>query len=347
MIAYKVNPSSVERPPNRSMCKFPLRMCLPRGRYNLKETVASTQSPHYPPSQATTGIKGKGRTAARPLPPPSSDLDADEIVPDSELEFEDLEDAIQNESLDDSSDDFVPEEDSESDVPQNQESDVPLAVSMTTPDTFARPSSSKAGLSFKAPRGRRPAAKMQSEVESSDSSDSDDSIAASKNPPRRKKAVPAGRKGRKGATSSRRPSGPRRRRGRRADDEESDQESDISDGLLEPSDDDAKPPPKGLQPHQIQSLIKTAERRMRKKLGRKLTMVQFFTAYPNPPHINVRSSAFSVTNRQSSFTSSTLNSRVVGETSRRPSPSLPLRRRNSPRTCVPPFYRSSRKAYTG
>jgi hypothetical protein len=51
-------------------------------------------------------------------------------------------------------------------------------------------------------------------------------------------------------------------------------ETDISDGLLEPSDDDAKPPPKGLGPHQTYGLIKVAERRMRKKLGRKLTLVR-------------------------------------------------------------------------
>lgn len=210
------------------------------------------------------------------LPPPSSDLDDDEIVPDSELEFEDLEDVVQNESSGDSSDDFVPEESSESDAPQDQGSDVPLRMSMATPDTVTRPSFSKAGPSSKASRGRRSTARAQSEVDLSDLSDSDDSVAASKKAPQKKIVVPTRRKGRRGATSPRGPPVRRRGRGRRAEGDESDQESDISDGLLEPSDDDAKPPPRDLQPEQIRALIKATERRLRKKLGRKLTMVRLY-----------------------------------------------------------------------
>lgn len=218
---------------------------------------------------------------AKPLPPPSSDLDDDEIVPDSELEFEDLEDAIRNESSDGSGDDFVPGESSQSDVPQDQESDLPLRVSMATTNTSVRPSSSKAGPSSKTSRGPRSAAKSRSEMKSSDSYDSDDSIALSKRAPRRKQAAPAKSRGRKGTAPPRRPPGPRRRRGRHAESDGSDQETNISDGLLEPSDDDAKPPPKGLEPHQTHALIKAAERRMRKKLGRKLTMVR-----PPPPALH-------------------------------------------------------------
>lgn len=213
---------------------------------------------------------------ARLLPPPTPDLDDSEIVPDSELEFEDLEDAVQNESSDGSSDNFVPEESSESDVQQDQESDVPLRMSMATPNTSARPSSSKAGPSPKASRGRRSAVKIQSEVEPLDSDDSDDSIVAGKKAPQRMQTAPARRKARGGIIPSRRPSGSQRGQGRRAEDDESDQESGISDGLLEPSDDDAKSPPKGLDPHQTRALIKAAERRMRKKLGRKLTVVRLY-----------------------------------------------------------------------
>lgn len=213
---------------------------------------------------------------ARPLPPPRCDLDDDEIVPDSELEFEDLEDVAQNESLDGSDDDFVPGESSQSDVPQDQESDLPLRVSMATTNTPVRSSSSRAGPSSKTSRGPRLVVKTESEVESSDSDDSDDSIAVSKKAPLRKQVAPVRNRGRKGAAPPRRPS--RRGRGRRAQSDESDQGTDVSDGLLEPSDDDAKPPPKGLEPHQIHALIKAAERRMRKKLGRKLTMVR-----PPPP----------------------------------------------------------------
>lgn len=210
---------------------------------------------------------------ARPLRPPSPDLDDDEIVPDSELEFEDLEDVIQNESSDYSSDDFVPEESSESDAPQDQESGVPLRVSMATANTSARPSSSKAGPSSRASGGRKSAAIVNSEVESSELSDSEVPVVANKMAPRKKKAIPAVNRGRGGAATRRRPPGPRRRRGRRAEDDVSDQESDMSDGILEPSDDEAKPPPKGLDPNQTRALIKVAERRMRKKLGRKLTIV--------------------------------------------------------------------------
>ena len=211
---------------------------------------------------------------AKPLPPPNSDPDDDEIVPDSELEFEDLEDTIQIESSDDSGDDFIPEESSQSDVPQDQGSDLPLRVSLATTNTSTRPFSSRAGPSSKTSRGPRSAAKIQSEVESSDPDDSDDSIAISKRAPRKKQAAPVRSRGRKSAAPPRRLRGPRRGRGRRAESDETDQETDISDGLLEPSDDDAKPPPKGLQPHQIRAWIKDAERRMRKKLGRKLTLVR-------------------------------------------------------------------------
>jgi len=224
---------------------------------------------------------------ARFLQPPSSDLDDDEIVPDSELEFEDLEDIVQNESSDNSSDDFVPEESSESDAPQDQESGVPLRVSMATVNTSARPSSSKAGPSSKASRGRRAAAVAQSEAESSGSSDLDDSAVAGKRAPQKKKAVPAIRRGRGGAAPRRGPPVPRRGRGRRAEDDESDQESDMSGSLLEPSDDEAKPPPKGLDPHQTRALIKVAERRMRKKLGRKLTIVRLPPTPPNCPTLTI------------------------------------------------------------
>lgn len=207
---------------------------------------------------------------ARLLPLPSSDLDDDEIVPDSELEFADLDGAVVNESSDGSGDDFVPEESSESDVPRDQEPEAPLWVSMATPSTSTRPSPLKLGSSFKTSRGRKSAAGTQSGVESSGPCDSDDSVVVSKKP-RGKKAAPARHKGRKDASPIPRPPVPRRVRGRRG---EPDQESDMSDGLLEPSDDDAKPPPKGLQPHQTRALIKVAERRMRKKLGRKLTIVR-------------------------------------------------------------------------
>jgi len=284
---------------------------------------------------------------ARRLPPPSSDLDDDKIVPDSELEFEDLEDAIQNESSGDSGDDFVPGESSESDALQDRGSDVPLRVSMATPSTSTRPSSSKAGSSSKTWGGRGSAAKTQYEVESSDPSDSDDSTVASKKAPRRKQAAPAKSKRRRGVVPLRRPPGPRRGRWRRAESEASGQESDISDGLLEPSDDDTKPPPNGLHPNQTRTVIKVAERRMRKKLGRKLTMVWHSTAYPRLPYVDDCSFAFSVKSRRSNSTSSIQNSRVVGEISRRPLLSSPRRRRSNPRICGPFFCRSSRKACTG
>lgn len=229
--------------------------------------------------QATADVKGKGRAVARLLPPPGSDLDDDEIVPDSELEFEDHEEAVQIESSGGSSDDFVPEESSDSDVQQDREPDVPVRVSMATLSTSTRPSSSRAGPSSKVSGGLGLTAKTYSEAESSDSSGPEDSTAASKAAPRRRKAAPVVRKRRVGAAPPRRPLAPRRGRGRRAEDDESGQESDASDGLLEPSDDDAKPPPKGLQPHQTRALIKVAERRMRKKLGRKLTIVRFSTTY--------------------------------------------------------------------
>ena len=284
----------------------------------------------------------------RHLQPPSSDLD-DEIVPDSELEFEDLEGVVQNESSDSSSDNFVPEESSESDVPQDRGSSLPLRVSMATTDTPARPSSSKAGPSSRASRGHRSTAVACSEAESSDSSDSDDSATASKRAPRKKKATPAMRRARGGITTRRRPPVPRRGRGRggRAEDDKSGQESDVSDGLLEPSDGEAKPPPKGLDPHQTRALIKVAERRMRKKLGRKLTVVRPSPALPESPYIDSLSSASSVTSQQPNSTSSTQSSRAVGEISRRQLPSSPRRRRSSPRTCWSLSYHSSRKVYTG
>jgi len=231
------------------------------------------------------GIKGKGSTVARPLPPPRSDLDDGEIVPDSELEFKDLEDVIQNESPDDSDDEFVPGESSQSDAPQDREPDLPLRVSMATTNPSVRPSSSRAGPSSKTSRGPKLAAKTQSEVESSDSYDSDDSISVSKKAPRRKQAVPVRSRGRKSAAPPRRPSG--RRRGRRAQSDESGQETGISDGLLEPSDDDAKPPPRGLEPNQTHALIKAAERRMRKKLGRKLTLVRPPPPAPHRPGLTI------------------------------------------------------------
>lgn len=281
MMAYKPSPLSEEPPTEWYMCKFLLRGCFPRGRYNSKETLYQLGCLISSPFQATAGIKGKGRVVAKPLPPSSSDLDDDEIIPDSELEFEDLENAVQNESSDDSSDDFVPEGSSESDVPQDRESDVPLGVSMATPNNSTRHSFSRAGPSSKPVRGRGPAAKMQFETESPDPDDSDDSIAPSKKAPRRKQTAPARRKGKSAAAAPRRPDAPGRGRGRRAKSDESDQDSDINDGLLEPSDDDAKPPPSDLQPHQLRTVIKAAERKMRKKLGRKLTMVQLSPAYFN------------------------------------------------------------------
>ena len=224
---------------------------------------------------------------ARFLQPPISDLDDDEIVPDSELEFEDLEDVVQNESSDSSNDDFVPEESSESDAPQDQESGVPLKVPMATTNTSADPSSSKAGPSSRASGGRKSAAVADSEAESSELSDSDVPVVASKRAPQKKKAVPATRRRGGGNATGRRPAGPRRGRGRRAEDDMADQESDISDGILEPSDDEAKPPPKGLEAHQTRALIKVAERRMRKKLGRKLTIVRLSPASPNRPTLTI------------------------------------------------------------
>ena len=221
-----------------------------------------------------TSVKGKGRTVARPRLTP--DLDQGEIVPDSELEFEDLETAVQNESSGDSSDDFVPEESSQSDAPQDEESDVPYRVGKPVLDSFARPSSSKAGPSSKTSRGRRSAAKTQ--ADSSDPSDTDDSFVADTNVSRRKKAASTKVKRQKKAVRPRRP-GPRRRGGRRSESEESDGEFGNSDNLLEPSDDDAEPPPRGLQPHETLALIKAAQRRMRKKLGHKLTLVRLAILY--------------------------------------------------------------------
>jgi len=283
----------------------------------------------------------------RPLQPPSSDLDEDEVVPDSELEFEDLDGVVQNESSDSSSDNFVPEESSESDAPQDQESGAPLRVSMATANTSAHPSSSRAGQSSRALGVRKSTTVADSEAQSSESSDSDDPVVASKKTPWKKRTVLAMRRGRGAAATRRRPPGPRRGRGRRAEDDVSDQESDISDEILEPSDDEAKPPPKGLEAHQTRALIKVAERRMRKKLGRKLTLVRLSPTSPEPPYIYYFSSAYSVTSRQPNSTFSTQSSRVVGEISRRPSPSSPQRRRSSLRGCWSLSYHSNKKAYTG
>ena len=219
------------------------------------------------------------------MQPPSSDLE-DEIIPDSELEFQDLEVVAQNESSEDSGDDFVPGETSQSDVPQEQDSDVPLRLTTAVASTSTRPSSSKAGTSSKIPRGRKSTALALSEAESSDSSDAENLFAARK-VPRGRRAAPTRGMGRRGAPQFRRPSGPRRRRGGRAESDESDQESGSSDVLLEPSDDDAKPPPKGLQPHETHALIKAAHRRMRKKLGRKLTIVGPSIAYPRSPLMTI------------------------------------------------------------
>lgn len=203
---------------------------------------------------------------AGPLPPPSLDLDEDEIVPDSELEFEDLENAVQNEASGDSSDDFVPEGSSQSNI---SEDDVPLSTTIS--NNFARPSSSKAGPSSKTLKGRRSVVRAQPEADLSDWSDTEDSFVTSAKAPRRNKAAPKVGKGRKSAPQPRRRRRPQR--GRHPESDESDQAPDNSDDLLEPSDEDAKPPPRGLHPHQTHSLIKAAERKMRKKLGRKLTLV--------------------------------------------------------------------------
>jgi hypothetical protein len=203
----------------------------------------------------------------------TSDPEEDEIIPDSELEFEDLENAVQNESSGDSSDNFIPEESSQSDVSQDDEPNIPIRAPKATPNTSTRPSSSKAGPSSKTSRGRRSAAKAQSEADSSDLSGTDDSFTVHMKAHRRKKAAPTRGKGRRNVVY------PRRRGGRRSESIESDGESDNSDGLLEPSDDDAKPPPKGLQPHEILKLIKVAQRRMRKRLGRKLTLVRLRIVY--------------------------------------------------------------------
>jgi len=208
---------------------------------------------------------------AGPLLPPRRDLDEEEIVPDSELEFEDLENAPRNESSGGSGDDFIPEENSQSDFSQNEDSDASFRLSKTTPKGHARPSSSKVGSSSKPRGGRRPTTKTQSD---GDFSDSPDSSVAGAQAPQRKKAVPTKGKGRRNAAPPRRPRGSRRRgRERQSEKEESDKGSESSDGLLEPSDDDAKPPPKDLHPHQTLALIKSVQRRMRKKLGRKLTWV--------------------------------------------------------------------------
>lgn len=193
---------------------------------------------------------------------------------------------IQSESSDRSDDDFVPGEASQSDVSEDQESHLPLGVSMATPSTSARFSSSKAGPSFKTQRGRRSATDTRSRVEASDSSDSDDPIVVSKRAHRRKQVAPVRSRGRKGVGPSRRLAGPRRGRGRRAESDGS-QETDVSDGLLEPSEDDAKPPPKGLTPHQIRTSIKAAERRARKKLGNKLTPVRPSTCRDLPRPMTV------------------------------------------------------------
>lgn len=237
-----------------------------------------------------------------------SDIDECEIVPDSELEFEDLENAAQNESLGESSDDFVPEESSQSDVPQDGESDVPLRMPKAILNTFTRPSSSKAGPSSKALRGRTSIAKAQSEADSSEPSDTDDSPISSTNAPRRGAVTTRG-KGRRNHPQSRRRAVPRgRKRGRRPRSDESvDGEFDNSDGILEPSDDDAKPPPKGLQPHETLGLIKVAQRRMCKKLGRKLTLVRPSIARSRPLVLTIVLLFFSVRSRQHNFTSFTQN----------------------------------------
>lgn len=228
----------------------------------------------------------------------TSNLEEDEIVPDSELEFEDLENEAQNESSGDSSDDFVPEE---SDVQQDEESDVPLRATLNTP---TRPSSFKAGSSSKTLRGRKLSAMSQSEADSSNLSDPDDSFVANMSAPRRKEATTTRGKGRRNAVQRRHP-GPRRRGGKRSGRDESDELSEDSDGLLEPSDDDAKPPPKGLQPHETLALIKAAQRRMRKKLGRKLTIVRLSIIYSLT--LTIVLLVFSVTSRQYNSTSFTQN----------------------------------------
>jgi hypothetical protein len=268
-------------------------------------------------------------------PLPSPDLDEEEIVADSELEFEDLENIVQNEASGDSSDDFIPEESSQSDVSQD---DVPLSV--TAPNTFTQPSSSKAGPSSKTLKGRRSTAKTKYETELSGSSDMEDSFATSKKAPRKNKAAPAKGKGRRGV--------PRRRRGRYPESDESDQESNDSGGLLESSDEDVKPPPRGLQPLETLALIKAAERRMRKKLGRKLTLVRPSIACQKSSHVDNRFFLFSrVRSRPYNSTSFTQSSRVVGEISRKPLPSSLRCRQSNPRTCGPLSYLSNKKAYIG
>jgi hypothetical protein len=208
---------------------------------------------------------------AEPLPTPCLDLDADEIVPDSELEFEDLKNAVQDEHSGDSSDDFVPDESSQSDVPQGDDSAVPLRISKATASTSARPFSSKGAPSSKSLTGRRLFANAHSEVDSSEPSDTDDSFVDTKKASRRKKAAPTRGKGRRGPQ-------PQRRRRREAESAES---SNSSDGLPEPSDDDARPPPRSLQPNETLALIKAAHRKMRKKLRRKLTPVRFSIPHPS------------------------------------------------------------------
>lgn len=229
----------------------------------------------------------------------TSDPDEDEIIPDSELEFEELENPVRDESSGDSSDDFVPEESSQSDVPPDEESDVPVRVSKATPSTSTRPSSSKAGPSSKTSRGRRSTAKVQSDF--SDLSGTDDSFSTSLKAPRKKKAASTRGKGRTKVVYS------RRRGRRRSESDESDGESDNSDDLLEPSDDDAKPPPRGLQPQEILKLIRAAQRRMRKKLGRKLTLVRLNRLSRFAFELTPTLLLFSVRNRQHNSTSSTQN----------------------------------------
>ena len=229
---------------------------------------------------------------ARPRLAP--DMDEDEIVPDSELEFEDLEHTVQNESSGGSSDDFVPDESSQSDAPQDEESDVPVRISKATLNTSARPSSSKAGPSSSASKGRRSTTKVQFEADSSDPSDTDDPLVARTNAPQRRASAPTRGKGRRNAVQPRRRPGPQRRRGRRSESDESEScgEPDNSDSLLEPSDDDAQPPPKDLLPNERLVLIKVALRRMRKKLGRKLTLVRLSIVYPRLPCVDHFSSRF-------------------------------------------------------
>lgn len=243
------------------MCKFQIQACVPEERYKTKENDPSFGNLIPVPFQITASIKGKGRAVGRALPPPIADIDEDTIIPDSELEFQDLGNATQDES---SGDDFVPEEGSQSDVPQDEDSDFSLRVSKATPGDLTRPPYQKAGPSSKKPRGRKSTANVHSEVEP-DSSGTEDLFVFDTKAPQRKKAARTKGKSRKNLLA------PRRRRGRQSESDESDQESG---GLLESSGDDAKPPPRDLEPHETYALIRAAHRKMRKRLGRKLTPVR-------------------------------------------------------------------------